>query len=159
MGLPEDDRNPHRHAYGDYTHDSANGRYRFEWTPFRPAIEAWENAERYLKAAIDNLVDAQQLPGFALNGLSDEHAHMMGALKVLVEDAQACHGEAIKVVKVLDVANTDYANANEASLEQYQQLMGMVDLVRTGQTMVNADREATEIAADQKSDKDIGPFD
>src|SRR5690242_16927842 len=107
MGIPDEDVNPYRHPYGDYTHYSKNLAYRFEWTPFTPAIVAWRNAESYLKTALDNLAEAQKLPGFALNGLAEEHLQMMSTLKVLAEDLQASHTEAGKVVQVLEVANTD----------------------------------------------------
>jgi hypothetical protein len=84
---------------------------------------------------------------------------MMGTLKVLAEDAQACHVEAGKVVKVLEVANTDYANANEASLQEYRSLTGMIDLVRTGQAGVHGYEDITEKSAEDQRDKDIFPFD
>jgi hypothetical protein len=159
MGLSEDDANPYRHAYGDYTHDSPNGRYHFEWTPFRPAIESWGNAEHYLKKAIEDLAEARKLPGFGLNGLGDEHQHMMGALEVLMGDAQDTQVAVGRLVQAMQVANDDYARANEASLAQYQQLMGIVDLVRQGQTFTRADRDAVEIADERKLDQDIRPFD
>jgi hypothetical protein len=159
MGIPEEDLNPHRHAYGDYTHYNQGFTYRFEWTPFTPAIQAWQNAEYYLKAALDNLADAQKLPGFALNGLADEHVQMMAVLKVLAEDTQACHVEAGKVVKVLEVANTDYANSNEASLAEYQKLMGVIDGVRTTQGGTRRGQDTTEAGAEAQRDKDIFPFD
>jgi hypothetical protein len=159
MGIPEEDLNPHRHAYGDYTHYSSNMKYRFEWTPFTPAIEAWENAEYYLRTALQNLADAQKLPGFALNGLAGEHEKMMSTLKVLADDAQACHVEAGKVVKVLEVANTDYANANEASLQDYQNLTALIDNARRGRAAVRTGENNTEQLAEDKRDKEIFPFD
>jgi hypothetical protein len=159
MGIPEEDLNPYRHAYGDYTHYSGNLKYRFEWTPFTPAIQAWQNAEYYLKSALENLAEAQKLPGFALNGLADEHVQMMGTLKVLAEDAQACHVEAGKVVKVLEVANTDYANANEASLQEYLALTGKIDGVRSGQGTRHKTADDTEAGAEQKRDHEVFPFD
>ena len=80
MGIPDEDLNPHRHAYGDYTHPSRDLRYRFEWTPFTPAIRAWQNAGRHLDSAVRNLAEARRLPGLALNGLADDHVQMMAAL-------------------------------------------------------------------------------
>lgn len=159
MGLPEEDVNPYRHAYGDYTHYNPSLTYRFEWTPFTPAIQAWQNAEYYLKAALEDLADAQKLPGFALNGLADEHVQMMATLKVLAEDTQACHTEAGKVVKVLEVANTDYAHSNEASLAEYQKLIGVIDGVRSSQGSTRRSQDATEQSAESQRDKDIFPFD
>jgi hypothetical protein len=159
MGIPEEDLNPYRHAYGDYTHYSPNLQYRFEWTPFTPAIRAWQNAEQYLKTALDNLADARKLPGFALNGLADEHAQMMQTLGVLAEDAGACHVEAGKVVKVLEVANTDYANASEASLAEYQALVAVIDQARAGRGLVRTGEDRTEARGEQQRDHDIFPFD
>jgi hypothetical protein len=158
MGIPYEDLVPYRHAYGNYTHPSPNLRYRFEWTPFTPAIVAWQNAEHHLKAALANLADAQKLPGFALNGLADEHVRMMQTLKVLAEDAQACHAEAGKVVKVLEVANTDYANANEASLADYQALVKVIDGTRGTQGSRHRGEDQTEQGQEQQRDKDIFPF-
>jgi hypothetical protein len=159
MGIPEEDLNPYRHAYGDYTHYNGNLTYRFEWTPFTPAIRAWQNAENYLKAALGDLADAQKLTGFALNGLADEHVQMMATLKVLAEDTQACHTEAGKVVKVLEVANTDYANSNEASLEEYKKLMAAIDGTRTTQGTTRRTQDTTEQGQEAQRDKDIFPFD
>lgn len=159
MGIPEEDLNPYRHAYGDYTHLSPNLKYRFEWTPFTPAIKAWENAEYHLKQALADLAEAQKLPGFALNGLADEHVQMMGTLKVLAEDAQACQVEAGKVTQALQVANTDYANANEASLQDYRSLMAAVDGVRANQTGRHRGGDDTERRTEEQRDREVFPFD
>jgi hypothetical protein len=159
MGLPDEDRIPYRHAYGDFTHYSPNGQYRFEWTPFTPAIEAWQRAEHSLRTALDRLADAQRLPGFALNGLAEEHAQMMATLKVLAEDAQACHTEAGKVVQVLEVANTDYADASEASLQEYRALMGIVDTAVGGRSRVRQFQDDRERSDEEQKDKDVFPFD
>jgi hypothetical protein len=157
--IPEEDRIPYRHEYGNYTHRSADGRYRFEWTPFRPAIEAWENAERHLQKALQDMAEARKLPGFGLNGLGDEHQHMMGALKVLADHLQDSHGAVKRLVQAMEVANNDYAASNEASLELYKQVTGTVDLVREGQTYVRADTIAAEMAEDRRLDQEIFPFD
>jgi hypothetical protein len=146
------------HPYGDFTHTTSGG-YKFEWTPFTPAIVAWQNAERYLKSAIGHLAEAQKLPGFALNGLADEHAQMIQTLKVLAEDAQTCQTEAAKVVKVLEAANTDYANANEASKAEYESLMATIDLSRMGRGEANAWDDLREMQAEEKRDQEIFPFD
>jgi hypothetical protein len=159
MGIPDDDLNPYRHAYGDYTHYNRNMTYRFEWTPFTPAIRAWQNAESYLKTALQDLADAQKLPGFALNGLADEHLQMMATLKVLADDTQACYTEAGKVVTVLEVANTDYANSNEASLAEYQKLIGVINGVRSTQGTTHHNADTTEAGQEAQRDKDIFPFD
>jgi hypothetical protein len=159
MGIPEDDLIPYRHAYGNYTHTSANGKYKFEWTPFTPAIEAWRKARYHFMGALDHLVEAQKLPGFALNGLADHHLKMMEDLKVITEDTAASRDEAAKIAAVLEVANRDYALANEASLEQYQSLMGMIDNVNAGQTGVQNVQDSFEHDADAQQDQTIHPFD
>jgi len=159
VGIPDEDRIPYRHSYGNFTHYSGNGQYRFEWTPITPAIDAWRRAEASLKRALDRLADAQKLPGFALNGLSEEHAQMIATLKVLAQDTQVCHAEAGKVVQVLEVANTDYANAHEASLEEYKALTHLIDVGKGGRQRVRDFQDDRERGEDAQRDKDVFPFD
>jgi hypothetical protein len=148
MVLPEEDRNPYRHAYGDYTHRSANGAYTFEWTPFTPAVKAWENARACLEQAVKDLAEARRLPGFGLNGLTDEHAELIGVLTVLIEDTEACHKEASTLVEVLRTANTEYARANEASREQYQALTKVIDRIAVLQRSTRAVSETRQNTLD-----------
>jgi hypothetical protein len=157
--LPDEDANPIRHPYGDYTHWSPDGRYKFEWTPYTPAIKAWENAERRLRNALGHLHDARQLPGFALNGLQGEHDRMLGALKEISEDTEVSVRESGAVLEVLRAAHRDYAAANEVSLEEYRRLMGMVDLVGTGQLEADWKRSQDEAASEADRDRTIFPFD
>lgn len=128
MGEPADLPDvPFRDAYGDYNQVSADGRYYFEWTPFTPAIRAWDRAERHLRNARDRLVEARKIEGFAIPGLEHDCEHFKGQMKVLIDDVNEATREARTVVRVLDVANTDYARANDASREQYQSLRDVID--------------------------------
>ena len=113
--------------YGDYNRRSADGKYYFEWTPFTPAIRAWESAERHLRNARDRLVDARKISGFAIPGLEDECELFKRELKVLTDDVDAASRESRTVVQVLDAANTDYANAHDASYDEYRRLKTVID--------------------------------
>jgi hypothetical protein len=128
MGDPVDLPNvPFRDAYGDYNQVSADGKYWFEWTPFTPAIRAWERADRHLRNARDRLADARKIEGFAIPGLEHDCEHFKGQIKVLTEDVDEAVREAGKVIRVLDTANTDYANAHDASYAEYQRLRTVID--------------------------------
>jgi hypothetical protein len=128
MGEPVNLPNiPFRDGYGDYNQVSADGKYYFEWTPFTPAIRAWERAERHLRNARDRLVDARKIRGFAIPGLEHDCEHFKGQLKVLIDDVDEAAREAGTVVQVLDVANTDYATAHDASYDEYQRLRDVID--------------------------------
>jgi hypothetical protein len=155
MGLPEDDFNPYRHRYGDYTHLSRNGQYRFEWTPFTPAITAWQNAAYYLQQALADLADAQKSQGFALNGLAQQHEKMVASIKQFAKELELSHTEAGKVVKVLENAHKDYSAANEASLEQYQSLMRLIDGVTTGQTTAHKKADGDEKSGDESAEDQL----
>jgi hypothetical protein len=137
--LPEDDLNPYRNRYGDFTHLSRNGKYTFEWTPFLPAIEAWKNVRDHLQRALGDMAEAQGSEGFALNGLASRHAKMMGSLGEFTKEVQVSLEEAGGVIEVLEVAHRDYAAANEASLQQYQALMAITD----GTTRTNTTQQAS----------------
>jgi hypothetical protein len=143
--LPEEDQYPH-HRYGNFTHRSPSGSYAFEWTPFRPAIVAWRSAEGYLQSALRNLTTAQELTGFALNGLHDEYGRMMACLREYAKQVETAQGEAGKVVRVLEIADRDYAQANEASAEEYHSLMRRIDEVTTGQAVTRKIEDDTEQA-------------
>jgi hypothetical protein len=145
--IPEEDLYPH-HRYGNYTHTSAGG-YAFEWTPFRPAIVAWENAERYLRSAVKNLRTARELTGFALNGLDDEYARMITCLEEYATQAETTRSEAAKVVGVLEIADKEYAAANEDSAEQYLALMKRIDEVTAGQGVVRGIEDEQERLLDE----------
>jgi hypothetical protein len=69
MGFPDEEK----YKYGDYTHTSRDGRFKFEWTPFTPAVVAWGNAAGHLRRAHWHLTEAKKLNSFALNGLGGEH--------------------------------------------------------------------------------------
>ena len=128
MGEPANVPNiPFRDAYGEYNQVSADGKYYFEWTPFTPAIRAWERAERHLRNAHDRLVEARKLEGFAIPGLEHDGEHFKGQLKMLIDDVAESTREARHVVQVLGVANSDYARANDASYEEYQSLRDVID--------------------------------
>ena len=128
MGEPANLPNiPFRDAYGDYNLESADGKYYFEWTPFTPAIRAWERAHRHLQNARDRLVDARKIEGFAIPGLEHDCEQFKGQMKLLIDDVDEATREARKVVQVLDVANTDYATAHDASYEEYQRLRDVID--------------------------------
>jgi hypothetical protein len=99
----------------------------FEWTPFTPAIRAWERAQRHLRNARDLLVEARKIKGFAIPGLEHDCEHFKGQLKVLIDDVDEATWEARTVVQVLDVANTDYARAHDASRDEYQRLRDVID--------------------------------
>ena len=119
---------PFSDGYGDYNQVSADGKYWFEWTPFTPAIRAWERAERHLRNARDRLVEARKIKGFAIPGLEHDCEHFRdNALKVLIDDVDEATREAATVVHVLDVANTDYARAHDASYDEYQSLRDVID--------------------------------
>jgi hypothetical protein len=128
MAKPVDDRSaPVADAYGDYNRLSADGKYWFEWTPFTPAIRAWQTAERYLRSARDHLVDAKAITGFAIPGLEADFREFEAKLKVLTGDVHRATSEAGSVVRVLGTANTDYANAHDASYDEYRRLKGVID--------------------------------
>jgi hypothetical protein len=128
MAKPVDDRSPPvNDAYGDYNVRSSDGNYYFEWTPFTPAIRAWESAQRYLRSARDRLVDAGKIEGFAIPGLDADYREFAEKLEVITRDVDAATREARTVVQVLDAANTDYANANDASYEEYERLRDVID--------------------------------
>jgi hypothetical protein len=158
MGIPDEDRVPYRHSYGNYTHLSGNLQYRFEWTPFTPAIVAWQRAESSLKSALDHLVEAQKLDGLGLNGLASEHERLIGSLKVLADDTHESHVEAGKVVDALQVANTDYAASAESSLAEYQALMKAIDGTTSRQRGDHTTWDNAERASESQRDKDIYPY-
>jgi hypothetical protein len=134
MGEPANVANiPFPDAYGDYNRVSADGKYYFEWTPFTPAIRAWERAQRHLRNARDRLVDARKIKGFAIPGLEHDCEYFKGQLKVLIDDVDEAVREAATVVQVLDVANTDYAVAHDASYDEYQRLRDVIDEVLDAQ--------------------------
>jgi hypothetical protein len=125
--MPEDASAPPADHYGEYNRRSADGKYYFEWTPFTPAIRAWDRAHRHLRNARDRLVDAGKITGFAIPGLEHECEFFKGQLKELTEDVDGATREARTVVKVLDAANTDYANAHDASFDEYMRLNTVID--------------------------------
>jgi hypothetical protein len=118
---------PFRDGYGDYNLETADGKYYFEWTPFTPAIKAWERAHRHLRNARDRLVDARKIKGFAIPGLEHDCEQFKGAMERLIDDVDESTREAANVVHVLNVANTDYANAHDASKKEYQRLRDVID--------------------------------
>jgi hypothetical protein len=128
MAIPDEDRNPHRHPYGDYNRVSADGKYYFEWTPFTPAIVAWRNAAKHLHNARDRLVDAGKLRGFGFASLRQQHAEFLAALRALADEVDEAAREAEqRVVPALDAANAQYAAAADVSLQDYNALMSVVD--------------------------------
>ena len=56
------------------------------------------------------------------------------------------------------MANTDYANANEASLQEYQALTAAIDLARDGRRLVRTGEDLTEAGQEAQRDKDVFPF-
>jgi hypothetical protein len=128
MGEPANLPNiPFRDAYGDYNLESADGKYYFEWTPFTPAIRAWERAQRHLRNARDRLVDARTIQGFAIPGLEHDCEHFKGQLTALIDEVDLAGREAGTVVEALNTANTDYATAHDASYDEYQRLRDVID--------------------------------
>jgi hypothetical protein len=128
MGEPANLPNiPFSDAYGDYNRESADGKYWFEWTPFTPAIRAWERAHRHLRNARDRLVDARKIKGFAIPGLEHDCEQFKGAMERLIDDVDESTREAGHVIQVLETANTDYANAHDASYDEYQRLRDVID--------------------------------
>ncbi len=117
----------HDHPYGDFDGRSADGKYRFEWTPFTPAIVAWRRAADNLRSARDYLADAGKLEGFAISGLETQHQRFAEGLKQIVTDLSAEVTDAELIVKGLDTANTNYAAADDASYDSYRELMAEVD--------------------------------
>jgi hypothetical protein len=156
--IPHEDLYP-RHQYGDYTHTSPGGGYRFEWTPYTPAIVAWQKAEFRIRSVLANLRAARQLPGFALNGLQGEHQRMMTALDKFIEDGETSRREALNVIRVLEEAHRDYAAANEASYEEYQRVMALIDGVIGDQTDRRWRQEYHEGQSEGRRDRDIFPYD
>jgi hypothetical protein len=141
MAKPVDDRSPApSHPYGDYNRLSADGSYYFEWTSFTPAIRAWEKAARHLRNARDKVGEARKVTGFAIPGLEHECEHFKGRLKVHADDLDDAAREAQRVVQILEVANTDYANARDESLADYEAMMRVVDsaLAAQGRPRVGA---------------------
>jgi hypothetical protein len=128
MGIPDDERLPpdHRSAYGDFSHISGDGKYWFEWTPFTPAIVAWQNAERLLRSAAGHLREATQLQGFAIAGMDEEYHRMIESLKVFADDTNDTAKEAGNVAKALDNANASYAAANDASAVEYAKVVAAI---------------------------------
>jgi hypothetical protein len=114
-------------VYGNYSHQSRDGTYWFEWTPFTPAVRAWQSAERYLRTARDALVEAQQIYGFAIPGLEAEYREFKEVLKILTRHVDERAREAWRVTEALDAANTSYAKVNEASPKEYKKLVGVID--------------------------------
>jgi hypothetical protein len=134
MPIPEEDRRTDPHPYGDYRRVSADGRYWFEWTPFTPAITAWRNAERQLRAARGHLAEAGRLTGFAIVGLDEPFAQYAAAVEVFTEHVEDAVNEAAEVViPVLEVANITYGRTADASREQYEHARAVVDGALVGQ--------------------------
>ena len=106
------------HLYGDRSSTSRNGEYHFEWTPFTPAVLAWQSAERYLTQARNHLSEVSDLKSFAIPGLDVEFREFKAVLEVLIGDVEARAGEAKRVHQALDAANAEYAKANEFSHEE-----------------------------------------
>ncbi len=128
MGEPANIPNvPFRDAYGDYNLESADGKYYFEWTPFTPAIRAWERAQRHLRNARDWLVEARKIEGFAIPGLEQDCEQFRGQLMALIDEVDVERREAGTMVEVLNTANTDYATAHDASYDEYQRLRDVID--------------------------------
>jgi hypothetical protein len=128
MGEPANVPNiPFRDAYGDYNLESADGKYYFEWTPFTPAIRAWERAQRHLRNARDLLIEARKIKGFAIPGLEHDCEHFKGQLTGLIDEVDGSRREADTVVQVLNTANTDYATAHDASYDEYRHLRDVID--------------------------------
>jgi hypothetical protein len=118
---------PFRDAYGDYNLETADGKYYFEWTPFTPAIKAWERAHRHLQNARDRLVDARKIKGFAIPGLEQDYEDFKAQLTGLIDKVDEAWWEARMVLVVLNVANTDYATVHDASHDEYQRLRDVID--------------------------------
>jgi hypothetical protein len=118
---------PFRDAYGDYNLETADGKYYFEWTPFTPAIRAWERAQRNLRNARDRLLDARKIKGFAIPGMEQDCEDFKAQLTALIEKVDTSRREADTVVEALNTANTDYATAHDASYDAYQRLRDVID--------------------------------
>jgi hypothetical protein len=127
MAVPNDpDLLKHtRHLYGNFTRKE--GGYWFEWTPFTPAVLAWQSAERYLRTAVAELHNAREIYGFAIPGLETEFDQYKQAVKVLAEYVEDRRREARTVTRALDLANTTYAKAHDASAAEYRRVMGIVN--------------------------------
>jgi hypothetical protein len=119
----------HDHPYGDFDARSHDGRYRFEWTPFTPAVVAWRRAAGFMRTAHEHLADASTLEGFGIRGMEAEHNRYAEGIEVLLEDLGVEVVDAELIVSGLDTANRNYAAANEASHDAYRQVMGTVDAV------------------------------
>jgi hypothetical protein len=116
------------HVYGNF-HQKRGG-YWFEWTPFTPAVVAWQGAERYLQHALDELNKAQgdqDIFGFAIPGLEYVFAKYKKAVKDLAELVENRRREAGGVARALDAANTSYAKAHNASATEYHRIMDIVN--------------------------------
>ena len=114
-----------RHLYGNFTR--REGEYWFEWTPFTPAVLAWQSAERYLQRALDDLHNAQQIYGFALPGLETEFDQFKKAVQALTRHVEDRRRAARSVTSALDAANTSYARVHDATAAEYQRVMGIVN--------------------------------
>jgi hypothetical protein len=153
--LPDGEHNP----YGDFTHTSANGKYKFEWTPFTPAIVEWRNAEGHLRRAAAHLAEARRLPSFAINGLGAAHDDMIRSLEIFQQDTEASYREADLVRRILEAANIDYARSNEASYEQYQQLMQALDAEHEQRRSNRAIADNNELITEARRDREVFPLD
>jgi hypothetical protein len=156
MGFPDEEK----YKYGDYTHTSRDGRFKFEWTPFTPAVVAWGNAAGHLRRAHWHLTEAKKLNSFALNGLGGEHDRYRESLEEYIAHTLESAEEADRVEQLLEVANKEYAATAEASAEEYSNIRKTIDLVTTGQSGVRNVEDTTEAATEKQKDVDAGfPFD
>jgi hypothetical protein len=103
------------------------GQYWFEWTPFTPAINAWRRAGWYLWQARKHMAAAATIKGFAIPGLETDHADFKASFKILIEDLDKRIRESTRVVEALEIANTQYAQAHDASRKEYEDLKLVID--------------------------------
>jgi hypothetical protein len=103
------------------------GQYWFEWTPFTPAINAWRRAGWYLWRARAHLAAADRITGFAIPDLETDYDEFKAAFKILIEDLDERVRESTDVVEALEVANTSYAQAHDASRAEYERVKWVID--------------------------------
>ena len=117
---------PFRDAYGDYNLETADGKYYFEWTPFTPAIRAWD---------APNGTCSTHVTGWPTRARSKaSRSRSRARLRAIQRPDEAAHRRrgrgdpgGREVVQVLETANTDYATAHDASYEEYQRLRDVID--------------------------------